>query len=175
MGPGACNALDFDAIAADDDGVSDAAHWFLHSFLGAVLFRSVNGVSPISADLPSSGNKPLCAGDGEAKGWSTAGFWAIMLIHIQHCERLSLTLDEALLSVVTVGLVLASEGNRLLISVQPGSGGNDLGHDKVDCPKRFESTTGVDGFIHYWIAMGFTHFVMVHSLTKNGHYLSFDQ
>ena len=98
-----------------------------------------------------------------------------MLILIQHGEQLSLTGDEALRLVVTVGLVLASGGNRLPISVQPGSGGKDLGHVKVGGPKRFESATGVVGFIHYWIAMGITLFVLVHSLTKNGQYLSFDR
>ena len=61
----------------------------LHGFVqpGAVLFRYVIGVRPISADLPIFGDKPLCVGDGEAKGWSTACFWAIMLIHIQHGEH----------------------------------------------------------------------------------------
>ena len=83
-------------------------------------------------------------------------------------------MDEALLSVLVVGFVLVSGGNRLPISVQSGSGVKDLGH-KAGGPKRFESTTGVVGFIHYWNAMGFTLFVLVHSLTNNGQYLSFDQ
>ena len=97
----------------------------LHGFVqpGVVPFRSVIEVCPIYADLPISGDKPLCARDDEAKGWSTAGFWAIMLIHFQHGEQLCLTLDEALVSVVTVDLFLASGGNRLLISVQLGQGG----------------------------------------------------
>ena len=41
----------------------------------------------------------------------------------QHGEQLCLTLDEALVSVVTVDLFLASGGSRLPISVQPGQGG----------------------------------------------------
>ena len=105
-------------------------------------------------------DKPLCAGDGDAKGWSTAGFWANMFIPIQP-EQLSVTMDDALILVVTVGLDLASGCNRLPMSVQSGSGGKDFGHDKVGGPTMF--------------AMGFTHFVLVHSLTKNGQYLSFDQ
>ena len=90
-------------------------------------------------------------------------------------EQLSVTVDDALILVVTVGLDLASGGNRRPMSVQSGSGGKDFGHDKVGGPKMFVYTTDVVVFIHYWFAMGFTHFVLVHSLTKNGQYLSFDQ
>ena len=118
-------AQDSGAVPTSDDSYD------LHGFVqpGVVPFRSVIEVCPIYADLPISGDKPLCARDDEAKGWSTTGFWAIMLIHFQHGEQLCLTLDEALVSVVTVDLFLSSGGNRLPISVQPGQGG--LGHDKV--------------------------------------------
>ena len=111
----------------------------------------------IFSDLLIFGDKSLCAGDGNAKGWSTTGFRAIMFIPIQVTVEVTVGLD------VTVGSGLASGGNRIQMSVQSGSSGNDFGHDKVGGPKMFENTTGVIGFIHYWIAMGFTHFELVHS------------
>ena len=111
-------------IAADSNvgscGFSSDLHWF--------------GDRPINVYLLISGDKPFCAGDGDANGWSTAGFWVIMFNLIQHGD----------------------------FGVMSGFG-------------LFENTIGAVGIIHYWIAIGFTHFMLVHSFTKNDHHLSFAQ
>ena len=75
-------------------------------------------------------DKPLCAGDGEAKGWSTAGFLAILGSPIRQGEQMSVIVDEALFSVVTVSLDLAYGGREDLLpkNAQSGSDGKDLGH-----------------------------------------------
>ena len=92
-----------DAISAVDD---------LHGLVqpGEVPFRSDNGVRPISADLLFSGDKPLCAGDGDARGWSTASSWAVMFNPIQHGEQLSVTVRQRWL----IGKIRSVESPDLL-------------------------------------------------------------
>ena len=74
-------------------------------------FSPIDGIaadSNIDSDLLISDD--ICTGDSDAKDWSTAGFWAIIFILIQHGAQLSVTVDDTLISVVTVGLNLASGG-----------------------------------------------------------------
>ena len=83
-------------VPAQSSGVAITTSANLHGFVqpSEVPFRSDNGVHPISTDLLFSGDKPLCAGDGDAWGWSMAGSWADMFNPIQHCEQLSVTVRQ---------------------------------------------------------------------------------